>query len=198
MDGGHFVKGITTQKCNQFLQTFFLTSIIEVTIEGTGRNTLGVIDKALKVKSQLEKQPGRVVDEVWAVFDRDSFPNQDFDNAIAKARELAVHCAWSNEAFELWYLLHFQNFENAMSRHDYKKLLERELSRCIGKPYQYEKSDHTVFDLLIQHGNEEQAIKRAKQLEEQFAGRTDYASHNPCTRVYVLVEKLRLQSPPNA
>lgn len=174
-----------------------VVELIELTIEGTGRNTLGVIDKAIQVKSQLERQPGRVVDEVWAVFDKDSFPNQQFDNAIAKARELDIHCAWSNEAFELWYLLHFQHFENAMSRHDYKKLLERELSRCIGKAYQYEKNDPTMFDLLIQHGNEEQAIKRAKQLESLFRGKTDYANHNPCTRVYALVEKLRLQGPVN-
>ncbi|QEC72818.1 RloB domain-containing protein [Arachidicoccus ginsenosidivorans] len=25
-----------------------------------------------------------------------------------------VGCTWSNEAFELWYLLHFQYYENAL------------------------------------------------------------------------------------
>jgi hypothetical protein len=168
--------------------------LVDLTIRGTGRNTLGVVNEALKIKDQLENQTGRIVDEVWAVFDRDSFPNQHFDNAIAKARQLNVYCAWSNEAFELWYLLHFQHFQNAMRRHDYQSLLERELTRCLGKPFSYEKNSQIMFELLDQHGDEEQAIRRARQLEEQFASRTDYANHNPCTTVYALIEKLRLQA----
>lgn len=167
--------------------------IVELTVKGTGRNTLGVIDESVKFKKQIEAQPGRVVDEVWAVFDRDSFPNQNFDNAIDKARRLSVHCAWSNEAFELWYLLHFQDFQNAMRRQAYKSKLKQELSRCMGRPFSYAKNSQDMFDLLEQYGDEEQAIKRAKELEKQFAGRTDYANHNPCTRVYALVEKLRSQ-----
>ncbi|PHK17632.1 RloB family protein [Spirosoma sp. 209] len=170
--------------------------LIDLSIEGTGRNTLGVINEALKAKARIESQPGRVIDETWTVFDRDSFPNQNFDNAIAKAQELGVYCAWSNEAFELWYLLHFQHFQQAIRREHYQKLLEKELSRCMGKSYQYDKNSQDVYNLLKQFGNEEQAIKRARQLEQQFAGRTDYANHNPCTRVYALVERLRSQIPP--
>ena len=168
--------------------------LVELDVKGTGRNTLGVIDESLRFKEKIENQPGRVVDEVWAVFDRDSFPNQNFDNAIEKAHQLGVHCAWSNEAFELWYLLHFQDFQNAMPRQAYKSKLKQELSRCMGKPFSYAKNSQDMFDLLDQHGDERQAIKRAKELEKQFAGRTDYANHNPCTRVYALVEKLRLQT----
>ncbi len=167
-----------------------VVSLMEIEIEGTGRNTLGVINQALAYKQNIEQQPGRVIDEVWAVFDRDSFPGQNFNNAIAKGNELEVHCAWTNEAFELWYLLHFQNFENAMRRELYQEKLERELSRCISKPYKYEKNSDNMFALLSEHGDVVQAIKRAKRLEEQFAGRSDYANHNPCTRVHVLVEKL--------
>lgn len=167
--------------------------LVDLSIKGTGRNTLGVIDESIKIKEKIESQPGRVVDEVWAVFDRDSFPNHHFDNAIAKANELNVYCAWSNEAFELWFLLHFQDFQNAMRRQNYRSKLERELSQRMGTPFSYEKNSEYMFDLLSQHGDEEQAIKRAKKLEAQFIGRTDYANHNPCTTVYALIEKLRPQ-----
>ena len=164
--------------------------LIELAVFGTGKNTLETIEEARKHKNQIEQQPGRVIDEVWAVFDRDSFPGQNFNNAIAKGQEIGVKCAWSNEAFELWYLLHFQSFENAMRRQKHKKLLERELSRCMGKPFVYAKNSESMFTLLQQHGKVDEAIKRAKLLEHQFAGRTDYANHNPCTRVYALVERL--------
>lgn len=168
-----------------------VVELVELAVFGTGANTLGTIEEAQKRKIQIEQQqPGRVIDEVWAVFDRDSFPDQNFNNAIAKGQETGVQCAWSNEAFELWYLLHFQNFENAMPRQKHKKLLERELSQRMGKPFIYAKNSESMFILLQQHGKVDEAIKRAKRLEHQFAGRTDYANHNPCTLVYALVERL--------
>ncbi|QJD80278.1 RloB family protein [Spirosoma rhododendri] len=166
--------------------------LVDLDAQGTGLNTLGLVKKSLSIKEEFENQ-GRVVDEVWAVFDRDSFPNHHFDNAIAKANELNVYCAWSNEAFELWFLLHFQDFQNAMRRQNYRSKLERELSQRMGTPFSYEKNSESVFDLLSKHGDEEQAIKRAKKLVAQFIGRTDYANHNPCTTVYTLIEKLRPQ-----
>jgi hypothetical protein len=164
--------------------------LIELDIKGTGLNTLGVVKTTLSEKARIEKQVGRVVDEAWAVFDRDSFPADNFNNAITKGEELGVQCAWSNEAFELWYLLHFQFFQNAMRRDGYQKLLERELKRCTGKDFTYQKKDPAMFALLQQYGDVEKAIERARQLATACEGRTDFADHNPCTTVYKLVEKL--------
>lgn len=166
---------------------------IDLDIEGTGHNTLTVIDDAQKIRERLEKLSGRTFDEIWAVFDRYSFPDQNFNNAIFKGKAVGIHCAWTNEAFELWYLLHFQFFQNSMSRDDYKKLIERELSQKMGRPYIYQKKSEDIFDLLQQYGNLEQAIERAKRLESAFVRRTDYANHNPCTKVYKLIEKLLFQ-----
>lgn len=55
--------------------------LIDLEVEGTGHNTLTVIDDALKAKQRFIKI-GRTVDEVWTVFDRDSFPEENFNNAI--------------------------------------------------------------------------------------------------------------------
>jgi hypothetical protein len=56
---------------------------------------------------------------LWVVFDRDSFAPQSFNNAINKCIQDRpnIDAAWSNEAFELWYLLHLIYFDNA--RKDY-------------------------------------------------------------------------------
>jgi RloB-like protein len=141
------------------------------------------------------ERSGRTIDEVWAVFDRDSFPPEHFNNAIFKGKSLGIDCAWTNEAFELWYLLHFQSFTHGMSRDDYKPLIERELTKKLGNPFIYRKNDPAMFSLLQRHGDIDQAIRRAKKLEDAFEGRTDYAEHNPCTKVYVLIEKLLFAQP---
>ena len=46
-----------------------------------------------------------------------------------------------------------------------------------------------MFQLLKKYGNQEQAIQRAIKLEQQFDNQ-QYATHNPCTLVYMLVEEL--------
>ncbi len=166
-----------------------VVNTVQLEINGTGHNTLTVIEDALKAKQRFE-QNGRVIDEVWAVFDRDSFPEQNFNNAIFKGQRDGVNCAWTNEAFELWYLLHFQFFQNGMSRDDYKRVIERELSQKLKRVYTYQKNSPDMFALLQQHGDIKQAIEWAKRLESEFVGRTDYANHNPCTKVYELIEKL--------
>ncbi len=134
-----------------------VVDLVDLEVEGTGHNTLTVIDDALKAKKRLEKI-GRTIDEVWAVFDCDSFPKQKFNNAIFKGNQTGVQCAWTNEAFELWYLLHFCFFQNGMSRDDYKGLIERELSQKLGRPYTYQKNSPDMFVLLKNHGNVQQAI----------------------------------------
>ncbi len=130
-----------------------LPGVVELTVEGTGHNTLTVIADAQKTRERLEKSSGRFFDEVWAVIDRDSFPEQNFNNAISKAQEVDINCAWTNEAFELWYLLHFQFFQNGMSRDDYKALIERELTKKLGRSYTYQKNSEDMFQLLKEHGD---------------------------------------------
>lgn len=94
----------------------------QIDIEGTGRNTQSLIDEALRLKSKYEDEHSRPIDRLWVVFDRDSFSADDFNSAVQRCENLhpAIGCAWSNEAFELWYLLHFHYYSNGMSRRDYQ------------------------------------------------------------------------------
>jgi hypothetical protein len=68
----------------------------------------------------------RTIDRLWVVFDRDSFSPNDFNNAVHRCQNVkpVIGCAWSNEAFELWYLLHFHYYNNGMSRKDYQDAIE--------------------------------------------------------------------------
>lgn len=66
-------------------------------------------------------------DVTWAVFDKDDFV--DFNEAIAYAKANSINPAWSNEAFELWYYLHFQFLDTQVGRHQYIEMLTREIRK---------------------------------------------------------------------
>jgi hypothetical protein len=163
-----------------------------IDIEGTGRNTLSLVEESKKMKERLENETSLFIDKIWVVFDRDSFEPDNFNEAInlCKNSSPEIGCAWTNEAFELWYLLHFHFYNTAMNREMYQKLIEGNLKPKIGKNYQYQKNSTEMYDCLKVNGNLELAIKIATKLEAEFEGKFDYANHNPCTKVHHLVAEL--------
>lgn len=167
-----------------------------VDIEGLRKNTLSIIEEGIKLREQAFKERSRIYDEVWAVFDKDSFPDRNFNNAINRGENLKqkIDCAWTNEAFELWYLLHFQYVDVGMSRDNYKPFIERELTQKMGKPYSYQKNSIDMYHILQKYGNEAQAITRAESLEKLYEDK-EFARHNPCTKVHRLVLALKELKP---
>lgn len=146
----------------------------------------------MRLKKIYEQDHNRFVDKLWLVFDRDSFSANDFNNAVLRClnSKPEIGCAWSNEAFELWYLLHFQFYENGMSRRDYKALIEDNLKPFVGNAFRYEKNSEEMYTLLKEYGSPKNAIRNAKRLSENFGDKQDYANHNPCTMVWMLVKEL--------
>jgi len=47
-------------------------------------------------------------DQFWVVFDKDESTDDEFNQAIRKAEENGLRGAYSNESFELWILMHFE------------------------------------------------------------------------------------------
>jgi hypothetical protein len=70
---------------------------------GKGKDTLTLVRAAIKIANRSKK----TYDEKWVVFDKDGFKEDDFDNAIKKAEANGFRVAYSNQAFEYWFLLHF-------------------------------------------------------------------------------------------
>jgi RloB-like protein len=60
-------------------------------------------------------------DQVWAVFDRDEHPK--VPEAIERCRVGNVNVAFSDPCFELWLLLHFDNFDRPDDRHQVQAAL---------------------------------------------------------------------------
>lgn len=164
--------------------------VFEVFPEGGGISTLAVVDKAVKLRDKAVKD-GRPYDSVWAVFDKDGFPDFDFDNAIVKAEQSGIGCAWSNEAFELWYVYHFDDRNTPMSRKDYEGVITKRIrTRLRDKKYKYVKNDEEMRNNLSRCGCDENiAIRRAENQANGFQN-SRYHKHNPCTTVYKLVRLL--------
>lgn len=164
------------------------STVREVTIEGEGRGTVALIDRTLEIKRELELRNHTKFDRVWAVFDKDDF--NDFNAAIERAKTCKIHCAWTNESFELWYYLHFAYLDTAIHRKDYIEKLEEAFRKEMNdKNFKYQKGNPDIYALLQEHGDEKQAKKRAEKLRESYND-TNYATHKPCTMVDLLVEEL--------
>lgn len=162
--------------------TILPKGIVNLEIIGTGYNTINVVESAI-TEVQLKKGTIEEYDQAWAVFDKDDFPDENFNSAIILASRNKIGYAYSNEAFELWYVLHFQFLDTAISRHQYIEILHEQLGHT------YFKQDPRIFFELQTNGSQENAIKWAKRLlREKSIGNP--AREIPTTTVFRLVEKL--------
>jgi len=164
--------------------------VFEMDFDGGGINTIAVVDKAIELRNKARKAK-RPYDTVWAVFDKDDFDDAVFDNAIIKAKNNGIRSAWSNEAFELWYVYHFDNRNTPMHRPQYKSIITQRIRENGFKDFTYEKNNDEMRRILSEYGGDEKrAIKYAERQEKVFTDQR-YHSHNPATTVYKLVKLLR-------
>ncbi|MFL2106083.1 RloB family protein [Desemzia sp. FAM 23991] len=152
-------------------------------IRGLGKETLRVIEDI----EDYKRTSPIIYEHVWAVFDKDDFPDDHFDNAINKAESMGIHVAWSNESFELWYCLHFALQQSALPRSQYNSIVDTHLKN-IGQPG-YSKTDPDMYDKLKPYMSS--AIKNAEILDSRYEPSDNYSSRNPCTHIYKLVAELK-------
>lgn len=154
----------------------------ETKVEGCGKATMRLLEEAKAIRDE-EQTP---FDSCWLVFDKDDF--KDFNQAIQEATDADFEVAWSNESFELWYLLHFRYQSTGLGRKECIKALEEEIRKYDPK-FKYEKGNTDMYGILSESGDQSQAIKWAQKLRDRYMDE-DYASRNPCTQVDMLVKEL--------
>lgn len=157
-----------------------------IDVQGIGYNTLSLVERTLQIKEEIEASKDVTFNQVWCVFDRDSFSPQNFHAAIELATKNGIKVAYSNEAFEIWYLLHFDYHCAALSRNQYKSMLTKRLRR------KYLKNDPEIYNLLS--GLQKIAIKNARKLNKSYS-QSDSHQNNPSTTVHLLVQALNKYSP---
>ena len=150
--------------------------VIQIEVKGVGENPSKLVESAKDLKKQEDYA------QVWCVFDRDNWLPQDFNNAIQNAENQNFNVAYSNEAFELWYVLHFEFLNTGIPRSDYCQ----KLTNLMGK--KYKKNSEQIYDELI--NKQDIAIKNYKKLLEEYEPRKNPVKDNPSTTVHLLVEEL--------
>ena len=165
--------------------------VCEFQVEGLGTNTTDLVEKARKMALEITAITGRPVDKIWCVFDKDSFSDQNFNAAIATCNQANdMEAAFSNEAFELWYLLHFNYLNTGMGREQYGVKLSECMTKAAGQRLKYAKNNPDNYLLMTTLGRQATAIENAKKLEQLYAGDTNYAKQNPRTSVHRLIEDI--------
>ncbi|HEY9822492.1 MAG TPA: RloB family protein [Candidatus Sericytochromatia bacterium] len=150
-------------------------NVAEIDVQGLGENPSKLVQSAKELKEQED------YDQVWCVFDRDSWTVEDFNNAIKNANAQGFKVAYSNEAFELWYVLHFEFLNTGIPRRDYL----RKLTFLIGR--EYRKNSETIYDELFE--KQSIAIRNAENLLRQYDPHNPVRD-NPSTTVHLLVQEL--------
>jgi hypothetical protein len=158
-----------------YFEGFRVSKVVEIDVQGLGENPSKLVQSAKELKKQDD------YDQVWCVFDRDSWTIEDFNNAIKNATAQGFKVAYSNEAFELWYVLHFEFINTGIPRKDYL----RKLTSLLGQTYQ--KNSETIYDELFE--KQSTAIKNADNLLKQYEP-PNPAKDNPSTTVHLLVQEL--------
>ncbi len=162
---------------------------------GTGKDPLGVVESTIEESKRLSAKAKKEVDFVWAVFDKDDADLNDtrirrFQAAFALSKEHSINLAYSNEAFELWLLLHFTEIDPTVPRprQELYSLLELEI-RKLDSTFEYIHGDLSVLERVYALGDEEAAIDRAAVLNNYFEG-IDPIQANPSTWVSKLIKEL--------
>jgi len=140
-------------------------------------------------RAKLQKRSGKKkansferLDEVWAVFDRDEHP--DFDQAVNRCRENGVQVARSNPCFEVWLILHFEDFQCSDGRHAVQKYLKK-----IRPEYDPDKGKS--MNCLDAVKNIGEAERRAEsQLRKRKEEGLEFSA--PSTTVFELTRKVRI------
>jgi len=155
--------------------------IPNIDVKGIGMNTTSLVKYTQKTINHANKVYG----QVWVVFDKDDYNDEQFDLAINNCN---YNVAWSNPNFEIWLLAHFRKINRYISKDEVLQELDKAFRRNgLGS---YSKNDTNIFDKVTSDGKLDTAIKNCECMEK--INKDGQASQrNPMTKVYKIVDGLK-------
>ena len=155
--------------------------IPNIDVKGTGMNTTSLVKYTQKTVNHANKVYG----QVWVVFDKDDYNDEQFDSAI---KNCDYNVAWSNPNFELWLLSHFKKVNRYISKDNVLQELSKEFQKeGLGE---YTKNDTNIFEKVTSEERLHTAIKNCEYMEELNKDRQE-SQRNPMTKVYKIIDGLK-------
>ena len=164
----------------EYFNAFRLTSAT-VKAVGKGLGTTSLVREAIAIRDEAARR-GKTFDFCWVVFDKDDY--NDFDEAIILAQENGFSVAYSNQAFELWFLLHFKAYRGALDMTRYGSLLTKHLGVDYSKRSGFAATLYNILKPL-----QDVAIRNAKSLQDEMKDIKPSMAESS-TRVHELVMQL--------
>nr|WP_287666585.1 MULTISPECIES: RloB family protein [unclassified Microcystis] len=178
-----------------YFKAFTVPKKIEVRVKGEGKNSLSLVEKAIKIIDNVNKDDS--FDQIWCVFDKDNCSKEQFNQAEGLAKQKNIKIAYSNEAFEIWFILHFQYLDIATSRSEYLTILTKQMQKygLLNKKEKYKKNREDMYEKLKPY--QTTAITNAaKLIQDRDEAKKHPFDANPSTTVHELVQELNINSRP--
>ena len=188
---------VITEGRNEYHYINSLKAMIGPTVEllcfSESDNKLSLMKKACQRRNDMAKRGeyDKETDETWVLFDRDADPQNKtetdlFNRAISLGESENIGQAYSNDAFELWLLLHFIYLDSSHTRDQLKQKLKTHLGGS------YSKNNPGIYEQIVDHGGDRsKAIGHAQTLllRQKELGLSP-ANANPSTTVHLLIMRL--------
>lgn len=191
----NYFKGIKRKINAQYSGRIKIKERIDLDIKGLGKNTgnlVTFVDTLLDEVGRIESQGVVPYGHIWIIFDKDDFPDEQFNNAIKQAEARGYHVGWSNECMELWFLLHFEFLNSGIPRNQYVAKLNEHFKKHNINRGKYDKNFDDIFEVLLQYGDVDKAVERSKDLYNRHVqqGIRSMAKMKPANTVFQLIEEL--------
>ena len=166
-----------------------LTTKLRFQIEGEGKNTMSLIKSVDDLLSEIDFmniKSNIPYGKIFVLFDKDSFGNDSFDNAISMAKARGYVPIWSNECFELWYILHYEMFNMDTGRESYFN----KLGDLMGAGNNAYNKVMDVFSEIHTPDRIATALRNAEVLSYEHDHETPCSKRVPCTQVFIVIREL--------
>ena len=168
-------------------------SIYDIDVKFENGDPLTVVKRAIREK--------KTSNQVWFIFDTDTFPDETIYKCMAIARNEDIGIAFSNAAFEVWLINHFDKLEAEKTPANLLDVLDSYI-RDEGYAQGYSKNDCVLVEEVFlprletaKLNSEVSLQKRIVEYNRLKPNDTNYplCEWNSCTTVHKLVEALKLQ-----
>lgn len=148
-------------------------------------NPESVLRRIDEFRQKEEVEPD---DLFWLCIDRDHWTEKSHIDSLVRVlqecRQKGYHIAINNPCIELWFLLHFANYEQPTSSDSGRcKDVISQLERATGQNY----SKHKCDRIIVNATQVFEALKRAKSMDVS----DDVIPDSPSARIYKIVEMLQ-------
>ncbi len=120
------------------------------------------------------------IDELWLISDKDDITDQAFKEFILKAERLKFKVGYSIPCFELWLILHFENYNKYSDQKAVQKHLSDLLKSKLGYQGNCKKIPRVFFKkhFLSEDQFLDEAVQRAKAFD---------SLNNPSTTMHEII-----------